>query len=365
MNRRTFIACGLGTLVAPRRMAALNQETWDAACDVLAAATADGRVHAAALHVRRRGRVFARSFGAAQSPDDPFLLASITKPMTAAALMTLHDQGHFSLDDPARRFLPEFTGDGRETITMRQLLTHVCGLPDQLPENAALRRRQAALPEFVERALRTPLLFAPGSRYSYSSMGILLASEAASRISGIPFKRFIDEALFQKLDMRHSALGLGRFKLGQTVRCQVEHAAPESGAGDPSTKDWDWNSPYWRDLGAPWGGAHGSAADVATFLGEFLHPAGRVLRPDTARLLTRNHNPGSLKPRGLGFDIGRDAGGAGCSDRTFGHGGSTGTLAWADPATDTVCVVLTTLPGGAASPHPREQASDLVAKGAK
>ena len=75
-----------------------------------------------------------------------------------------------------------------------------------------------------------------------------------------------------------------------------------------------------------------------------------------------NHNRAGLAPRGLGFGVGASAGSPGCSEQTFGHSGATGTLAWADPATDTICVVLTTLPGRAASPHPRALVSDLVAK---
>ena len=245
---------------------------------------------------------------------------------------------------------------------MRQLLTHVSGLPDQLPENQSLRKRHAKLSEFVDRAVLTPLLFNPGSRYQYSSMGILLASEVAYRISGTEFLKFIDQSVFQRLGMHHSALGIGRFKLKQTMRCQVENAAPESGSGDATAKQWDWNSPYWRELGAPWGGAHASAPDVARFMAEFLHPEGRVVKPETARLMLRNHNRESLTPRGLGFRIGSQAGSPSCSEKTFGHTGSTGTLAWADPATDTICVVLTTLPGRAISPHPRRRASDLVAE---
>jgi CubicO group peptidase (beta-lactamase class C family) len=144
------------------------------------------------------------------------------------------------------------------------------------------------------------------------------------------------------------------------MRCQLEHAAPESGAGDPTAKEWDWNSPFWRKLGAPWGGAHASAPDVARFFAEFLHLEGKVLQPETARLMIRNHNRGGLTPRGLGFDVGAKAGSPSCSERTFGHTGATGTLAWSDPATDTICVVLTTLPAAAANPHPRQLASDRV-----
>ncbi len=343
-------------------IAAVRQDQLDAAAGVLTRATELGQIYAAALYVRQGKTVYSRSFGASKSADDIFLLASISKPMSAAALMTLYDQNKFRLDDPVRRFIPEFTGHERDKVTVRQLLTHVSGLPDQLPENQMLRRRHAELSEFVERAIRTPLLFVPGSQYRYSSMGILLASELVHRISGQAFVEFMDETVFQPLEMKHSALGLGRLKLDATIGCQVEDAAPESGAGDPTAKDWDWNSSFWRQLGAPWGGVHASAPDVARFLAEFLHPVGKVVKPETARLMRRNHNRTGLTPRGLGFGVGASAGSPGCSEQTFGHSGATGTLAWADPATDTICVVLTTLPGRAANPHPRALVSDLVAK---
>ena len=362
MRRRTFLQCGLGTALAGPLMAAVRQDKLDAAAEVLAKATAEGQVHAASLYVRHSDRVFAKPFGASKSMNDLFLLASISKPMSVAALMTLYDQGKFRLDDPVRRFIPEFTGDAKGKITVRQLLTHVSGLPDQLPENESLRKSHADLSEFVERAIRTPLLFAPGSQYRYSSMGILLASEIAHRISGTGIHRFIEETVFQPLEMKRSALGLGRFKLEETMRCQVENAAPESGAGDPAAKEWDWNSPYWRKFGAPWGGIHTSAPDVARFFSEFLHLEGKALPPETARLMLRNHNRAGLTPRGLGFGIGARVGSPGCSEETFGHGGATGTLAWADPATETICVVLTTLPGRSARPHPRQLTSDRVAK---
>ncbi len=343
-------------------LAAVRQDKLDAAAAVLASATADGQVDAAALYVRHSDSEFARSFGAAKSVDDIFLLASISKPISVAALMTLYDQGKFGLDDPVKRFVPEFTGDARDKITIRQLLTHVSGLPDQLPENQMLRKRHAPLADFVDVAIRTPLLFEPGSRYSYSSMAILLATEVAHRITGRGILDFVNQTVFPPLGMKRSALGLGRFKLEETIRCQVINANPESGAGDPTAKKWDWNSPYWRKFGAPWGGVHGSAPDLARFLTEFLHPAGKLLKPETTRLMLQNQNPDGLTPRGLGFAIGARAGSPGCSEQTFGHSGATGTLAWADPATDTICIVLTTLPGRAANPHPRKLASDRVAE---
>ncbi len=144
--------------------------------------------------------------------------------------------------------------------------------------------------------------------------------------------------------MKHSALGLGPFNLEDTVRCQVERTAPESGGGDSTAKDWDWNSAYSRNLASPWGGAHASAPDVARFFAEFLHPSGKALKTDTARLMVKNHNRDGITPHGLGFAVGERSGSTGCSEKTFGHSGATGTLAWADPATDTICTVITTLP---------------------
>jgi CubicO group peptidase (beta-lactamase class C family) len=332
-----------------------------AAEQILAKAAADKQIHAASLYVRHKETEVAKTFGAAKAPDDIFLLASITKPISVAAVMTLYDDRRIELDDHVQKYIREFKGDNREQITIRQLLTHVSGLPDQLPENQSLRSRHAALSDFINGAIRTPLLFEPGSRYSYSSMGILLAAEIAQRLTNEDFKTLVDQTVFRPLQMTRSALGLGRFKLEETMRGQVENAAPESGAGDPKAKDWDWNSTYWRNLGAPWGGAHGSAPDVARFLAEFLHPSGKILKPDTARLVVKNHNREGLTPRGIGFAVGDRAGGKGCSEKTFGHTGSTGTLCWADPATDTICVILTTLPLRAVKPHPAGLASDQVA----
>src|SRR5437868_2655002 len=195
-------------------------------------------------------------------------------------------------------------------------------------------------------------------------MAILLAAHVAELISGTDIRTFVDGAVFQPLNMKNSAQGLGRFTLAEMVSVQTDRAAPESGGGDPSAKDWDWNSPYWRKLGAPWGGTHASAPDIATFLDEFLGARGKVVKPETARQMTRNHNPKGLTPRGLGFAVGKESGSPGCSERTFGHTGSTGTLCWADPATETICVVLTSLPRRAAKRHPREAAAERVAAAA-
>jgi CubicO group peptidase (beta-lactamase class C family) len=361
MRRRTFLQSGVAVACGSSLLAALRRDRLDEAAGVLDRAVSSGQVAAAVLHVRQRDESYTRRFGAARSDDAMFLLGSISKPISVTALMTLYDQGLFRLDDPVRKFLPEFTGDGRDRATVQHLLTHVSGLPDQLPENDQLREGHAGLPEFVAAALRTPPQFAAGTKYQYSSMAILLAARIAEVVGGASILELVDRAVLQPLGMKHSAQGLGRFALEDFVPVQTEHAAPESGAGDPAAKDWDWNSLYWRKLGAPWGGTHASAADIGRFLDEFLFARGAAVKPETARLMVANHNPAGVTPRGLGFNIGAVAGSAGCSERTFGHTGSTGTLAWADPATETICVVLTSLPGRAVQPHPRELAGAKVA----
>jgi len=333
------------------------------ACEVLPTAVSGGQVRAATLHVRLREQRVSACFGQAKTPDAMFLLGSISKPVCMTALMSLFDQQRFALDDLVSKYLPLAAGAGRDSMTMRHLLTHTCGLPDQLPENNRLRAGHAGLEEFVAAALQTPLLFRPGTAYSYSSMGILLASRVAELLSGRAIAELVQQTVFDRLGLQHSVQGLGRFSLADVVPVQIEQAAPEAGGGDPTAKLWDWNSEYWRKLGAPWGGTHMSAADVAEWLSEFMDVRERVLQGATAKLMIQNHNPDGLESRGLGFDVGRSVGSRGCSEQTFGHTGSTGTIAWADPEIRAICVVLTSLPGRAVEPHPRELAGDAVVRG--
>ena len=364
MTRRRFMHAGLAFGLGTPVLAALRRERMDEAVETLAQATGEGRVATAVLHVVQGGNSFTRSFGKASSADAMFLLGSISKPISMTALMTLFERGEFKLDDPVKKFLPQFVGDNRDDVTMQHLLTHVSGLPDQLPENSELRSKHAPLSEFVEHTLRMPLQFVPGSKYQYSSMAILLAARVAERISGTDIRTLVERAVFQPLQMQHSAQGLGRFKLENMVACQTEHAAPEAGGGDPKAKDWDWNSHWWRKFGAPWGGTHASAPDLGKFLADFLNEAGACLKPETARLMVRNHNPPGVTPRGLGWNVGLSAGSRGCSEKTFGHTGSTGTIAWSDPATRIICIVLTSLPAQAMQPHPRELAANAIAASA-
>ena len=201
-----------------------------------------------------------------------------------------------------------------------------------------------------------------GWRCLLPELGLVL--ETLPSESDLPAQPILTDATRAKMILEQG-MRAGSFALADMVSMQTDRAAPESGGGDPTSKDWDWNSPYWRKLGAPWGGTHASAPDLARFLAEFLDKRGAVVKPQTAQLMVTNHNPAGLTPRGLGFSVGTGAGSRGCSDATFGHTGSTGTIAWADPSTHTICVVLTSLPARAVDPHPRDLAASSAAAAAR
>ena len=310
-----------------------------------------GLVGAAALLVEHNGKIeveqgfgsLSRKTGAKPCRSDSiFLVASISKPVTAMAVMKLVDQGRIALDDPAQKYLPEFTGDGRERITIRNLLSHSSGLPDMLPDNIELRKRHAPLKEFVSGALRTPLLFPPGTRVSYQSMGILLASEIVERVSAMPLDRFLQREVFGPLKMRHSSMGIGKRKIEDTVQCDLP-ARGELRMQD-SDASWNWNSPYWRSLGVPWGGLHTTVGDINRLLQAMLENGRPILKPALGESMIANQNAQLDKAWGLGWAVGENALYDGASAKVFGHSGATGTLCWADPDRKLTFVLFTNRP---------------------
>jgi beta-lactamase class C len=366
MQRREFLyGAGATTLLLGSKLQAeLNRGRLDEASALVKSFVDNGKLRAATVHVRQRSFTFRRAFGAAKTPDTVFLLASNAKPMTATGLMVLADRGELALADPVYKFIPEFSEGDRKLITIQHLLTHTSGLPDQLPNNKELRQQNAPLKEFVAGAVKVPLLYKPGSDVKYQSMGLLLAAEVAERITKKPFRDFLDEVLYRPLGMGHSAMGLGKLKVSDTAQCQVEDATGLDGGGGPGTEHWNWNSPYWRDLGSPWGGAHSTGPDLAKFLEYFLAPDGRVVKPATAKAMITNQNQGLSTPWGIGWSLRPGSFGEACSDETFGHSGSTGTMAWADPKTKLTCVILTTLPARDSNKAIIRPVSDLVSESA-
>jgi CubicO group peptidase (beta-lactamase class C family) len=329
---------------------AFSREKVDDAIGLIQAQVDSGAVAAASLHVCQKKQIVDRSFGAAKTPSAVFLLASISKPMTASAVMLLADRGQVSLDDPVQKYIPEFRGGEKDRVLVRHLLTHASGLPDMLPENDALRKRHAPLKDFVAGTCNTGLLFTPGTQVKYQSMGILLAAEIVERVTKRGLPEFLRDEIYRPLGMKDTSMGLGGRELSSTMQCQVDEHT-----------DWDWNSAYWRNLGSPRGGAHATAGDIGRFLRYFAHPEAQVLKPATVASMIVNQNRGLNQARGFGWDLARGFG-KGSSPRTFGHGGSTGTLAWMDPEKDLSFVLLTTKPSAVSGKTLLSPVSDTISQ---
>jgi CubicO group peptidase (beta-lactamase class C family) len=330
----------------------MNPQILQQAQNLLQDEVASGRITAAALLVARNGAIVSHEgFGhlwpnsgsAPTNPDSIFLLASITKPVTACALMLLVERGLVSLNDPVALYIPEFAGEDRESMLVRHLLSHTSGMPDMLPENTELRRAHAPLSTFVERACQTPLLFPPNTGFSYQSKGILLAAEIVERVSRQRLRDFEAQEIFKPLGMGNSALGMGAFTLEETVWCGTTMEQNED------EKRFGANSAYWRDMGHPWGGMHSTTSDLAillqTMLNQGTYRSKRLFSPATVQSMTANQNPFLNAPWGLGWGLANalvwNDFGEIVSPTTFGHTGATGTVAWADPTRQLICVILT------------------------
>lgn len=252
-------------------------------------------------------------------------LASLTKVVaTTAAVMLLVDEDRLRLDDRVARWLPEFSGDGRDRITIRDLLMHRAGLP------AGPALSGAATPDEARLALmRTPLAAAPRSRTLYSDVGPMLLALVVERASGERFERLVQRRIFLPLGMRSTGF-------------RPEHIllAPTSGEAQGAVHD-----PNARRLGGVAGhaGLFSTAADLARFARMML--AGgtldgvRVFSEETVALFTTRQADG----RPLGWDA--CAGGGRCglrmSERAYGHTGFTGTSLWLDPERGVFVIVLT------------------------
>ena len=340
LQRGTPQEAGLDEGRLERAAALLEQQVADKTLG--SAALLVGRDNTIALS-RGYGHLRPDGSGAAVGPDTIFLLASITKPVTACALMLLVERGQVCLSDPVGHYLPEYRGGLRDKVRVQDILSHTSGMPDMLPENITLRRRHAPLAEFVDCALKTPLHFEPNTDFSYQSKGILLAAEIVQRVSGQALREFERQEIFAPLGMGHSALGVGDFALEDTVWCGMDLEEGED------ARHWGPNSPYWRDIGAPWGGMHSCVEDLAVLLQTMLnggtYGANSVFSPAAVQAMLRDQNGHLPAPWGLGWGLGRsivwNCWGDLVSPATFGHTGATGTVAWADPATGLLCVILT------------------------
>jgi CubicO group peptidase (beta-lactamase class C family) len=279
-----------------------------------------------------------------------FLMASITKPIVYLAGMMLVERGKLNLNDPVVRYVPEFAANGKEGVLVSHLFTHTSGLPDMLPNNAELRRQHAPLERFLDRAVReTTLAFRPGTRLQYQSMGTAVTAEIIQRLSGKSITDFLRLEIFEPLALRSTALGSRGLDRERLVRVQIpDYQSPEFG----------WNSTYWQELGAPWGGLFSTPEDFAVLCQLMLSGGSwaglRLLSPAAAGMMTTNRLDDlpdlpepvrRTQPWGLGWRLNHPGTPETLSDllgrHVYGHTGATGTMVWMDPHTQGFCVLLT------------------------
>jgi hypothetical protein len=166
-----------------------------AASEMLEKATSPGwfsspDINAAVLDVGYGKERYTKAYGAAGTPERVFIIASISKVIVATGAMVLKDRGRLALQDRVVRFVPEFRGEGRDQVTIQNLLTHTAGLPDNLPQIRQMQARQAGLEEIFAATCNVPLLFKPGTAFSYSNLGVLVLKEIMERIGSVPLGQF-------------------------------------------------------------------------------------------------------------------------------------------------------------------------------
>jgi CubicO group peptidase (beta-lactamase class C family) len=366
-------------LVAPERIG-LSPERIERASVLLKRWTDSGEIPAAGLCIGRSSGAVAPRFYGKQSPegadairpDSLFLLASITKPVTATAVLMLVERGQMRLDDPVALFVPAFGKNGKADVCIRHLLTHTSGLPDMTPSNLRFRAEHRPLDAFIEEVCGLPLAFPPGTQVSYQSMGFAMLAEVVHQVAGTTLREFLERELFAPLGMTETSLG---WRPETRSRIAMLRVLPEQ-AG----KDWSWNSPYWLGLGVPWGGLISTPADLAR-LCRFLLSGGvteggtrRLLGAATVRAMTSNQletmplipeADRRCRPWGLGWRLAWQAHpesfGDFLSPDAFGHWGASGTLLWVDPAADLFCILLTTQPLGDHHGRYHPRISNIVA----
>ena len=346
--------------------------------------------------VKRRGvAAFSASMGqmdlARQKPmaaDTIFRIYSMTKPVTSIALMMLFEEGRFQLTDPVFKFIPSWRshrvwveGDGDAMITkapaspltIQHLLCHTAGLTYggflpglELPVDAAYgaagisRNGGYTLETFAEKLANVPLLYDPGTRWSYS-MATDVCGYLVQMISGQPFETFLRERLFEPLEMPDTGFTVPDDKLHRFAACYER--GPDKALrlqDDPET------SRYRTAPKAPSGagGLVSTMSDYSHFCDMLIQRGSfkgkQLISPTTLALMTRNHlGQSSLAEmavggfsettnNGVGFGLGFastvDAAASGTvGEGDFYWGGLASTLFWVDPIEDLYAIFMTQL----------------------
>jgi CubicO group peptidase (beta-lactamase class C family) len=287
------------------------------------------------------------------APDTIFWIASMSKPITATAVLMMQDAGELSVDDPVAKFIPEFSklrkpGGEPANLTLRHLLTHTSGLGEISPEQARACR---TLADTIPLYLAKPVAFEPGSKWAYSQSGINTAARVVEVVSGESFDSFLQKRLFAPLGMKDTTFYLTE---GQLPRLAATYRRADSGALEVAANPILMGKPPTsRDrFPAANGGLFSTATDYARFARMILNggelDGTRYVTPESVHLMTTlqsgevstGFTPGN--GWGLGWCVVRQPQGvtAMLSPGTFGHGGAHGTQAWIDPKTKRIYILM-------------------------
>ena len=297
------------------------------------------------LWLERQGVAYHKAYGSRalvpavepMTEDTIFDLASLTKVVAATpAVLLLIERGQLDLEAAAATYIPEFQGDGKETITLRQLLTHTSGLRPDIGPTGWTGATGA-----VQMACRERLQSTPGTKFVYSDINFFLLGEIVQRVSGKPLDAFLASEVYGPLQMSDTGFRPPACLKERLAPTEVVDAVPWRGVvHDPTA----------RNMGGVAGhaGLFSTAADLAHYarmllnLGEY--DGVRIFNPSTVQLMTRVQTPATLPARrGLGWDI--DTGYSGPRGQffplgSFGHTGWTGTTLWIDPFSGTFVIFL-------------------------
>jgi len=321
-----------------------NDARFAAVDDICQQAVAAGQIPGAVVLVAHKGEVvYRRAFGsrALEPRREPmtletiFDLASLTKSIaTAPSIMRMVQLGQVRLNDPVVRYLPEFGRNGKEEITVRQLLTHFSGLRDDIDLNPPWQGKQRALELAFEEKPVSP----PGSQFRYSDTNYIVLGAIVERVSGMSLAQYAEAHFFRLLHMAHTAFLPPHAWLPQIAPTQYdEHGVMLHGVV---------HDPRARRMGGIAGhaGLFSTADDLSRFA-QALLDGDKILSPEIIEKMTTPQQPAnSTVLRGLGWDIDSPL----SSNRgellpvgSYGHTGFTGTSLWIDPLTQTYIIILT------------------------
>jgi SSS family transporter len=338
----------LAPLPATAQVKAVNEPGFQQIDRIIELGIATKKFPGAVVIAGHNGRiVFQKAYGNRSLTPEPeamteetiFDLASLTKVLaTAPAVMQLYEQGRFRLNDPVAQYLPEFAVNGKQDITIRQLLTHYSGLPPDVP----LEDRWAGKQEGLRRAFASTPVTAPGVQFRYSDINFIVLGALVEKLSGLTLDQYQQRYLAQPLGLEHT-----RFLPPESWRNRIAPTQYEQGVLLRGVV----HDPTARRMGGVAGdaGLFSTAGDVAIYAQNLLDRlAGRSSRFPLQQLtLEKMTTPGQPATgtalRGLGWDIESPF----SSNRgelfpvgSFGHTGFTGTSIWMDPTSDTYVVFM-------------------------